>query len=134
MLNIKGAPSAKGRLFSHLRGGDHFTCCIEKEERMLVLLICRIEKGGRLLVLLTCRIEKGERMLVLLTCCIEKGERLLSPFTCCIEKGERLLVRPPFSFSFSPPLPAGRQLLLVSIATNAWGRREATFCEGISEL
>ena len=55
MLNIKGAPSAKGRLFSYLRGSDHFTCCIEKEGRLLVLLICRIEKGGRMLVLLICR-------------------------------------------------------------------------------
>lgn len=55
MLNIKGAPSAKGRLFSYLRGGDHFTCRIEKGERLLVLLTCCIEKEEHLLVLLTCR-------------------------------------------------------------------------------
>ena len=87
-----------------------------------------------MLVLLICRIEKGERLLVLLICCIEKGGRLLVLLTCRIEKGERMLLRPPFSFSLDPPLPAGRQLPVVSIATNAWGRREATFCEGISEL
>lgn len=53
-VEYKRRPLTKGRLFSYLRGGDHFTCCIEKRERLLVLLICRIEKGGRLLVLLIC--------------------------------------------------------------------------------
>ena len=99
-----------------------------------MLLTCRKKKGRRLLSPFTCCIEKEGRLLVLLICRIEKGGRLLFPFTCCIEKRERMLLRPPFSFSLDPPLPAGRQLPVVSIATNAWGRREATFCEGISEL
>ena len=87
-----------------------------------------------MLVLLTCRKKKGRRLLSPFTCCIEKGERMLVLLICRIEKGERLLLRSPFSFSLDSPLPVGRQLPVVSIATNAWGRREATFCEEISEL
>gem|GEM_PF-7038200 len=40
-VEYKRRPLTKGRLFSYLRGGDHFTCCIEKEGRLLVLLTCR---------------------------------------------------------------------------------------------